>query len=166
MNITLEHVIKGNKVEEATSSGFDKLLTALTTACEIIEDNEPRYIALLGDTKASKTLRKYIDALKQNAHEEFEEIELKCTFLPYDRYPSGRIPYKTITVKGATEVDALAQLAYELDIYLSPEEIYDDNMAVNDILQEIEERNGDGCDYISFLKNVTTGDIYINEGEY
>lgn len=82
------------------------------------------------------------------------ETKLKCT---YEMYPDGNI--ESITVVEDTELDAFMELVDNLQVYLTSEDIEDENMAVPQIVERLQSINGDGCDYIIFFENRTTGDV-------
>ena len=86
------------------------------------------------------------------------ETKLKCT---YEMYPDGNI--ESITVVEDTELDAFMELVDNLQVYLTSEDIEDESMAVPQIVERLQSMNGDGCDYIIFFENRTTGDVYIDE---
>lgn len=86
------------------------------------------------------------------------ETRLVCT---YESYPDGNI--YDIEVIGEDEQDAFIQLLAEVGSYLTPEEIEDNNMSVDEIVEKLITMNGDGCDFIIYLKNDTTGDIYFDD---
>lgn len=73
----------------------------------------------------------------------------------YEDYPDGRI--KSTSVSGTDLLNALEQLVDELLLYIDVDEIEDNNMSADDVIRSIEERNGDGCDYIIKLVNKSTG---------
>lgn len=70
-------------------------------------------------------------------------------------YPDGNI--ESITVVEDTELDAFMELVDNLQVYLTSEDIEDENMAVPQIVERLQSMNGDGCDYIIFFENRTTG---------
>lgn len=78
----------------------------------------------------------------------------------YEDYPDGRI--KSTSVSGTDLLDALKQLVGELFLYIDVEEIEDNDMSADDVIRSIEERNGDGCDYIIKLVNKSTGEILMD----
>ena len=88
------------------------------------------------------------------------KTRLICT---YGSYSNGNI--YDVEIIGETEQDAFIQLLAEVDPYLTPEEIESTIMSIDTILEKLETVNGDGHDFIIYLKNDTTGDIYFG-GEY
>lgn len=86
------------------------------------------------------------------------KTRLICT---YRLYPDRNI--YDIEVIGETEQDAFIQLLAEVGSYLTSEEIEDNNMSVDEIVEKLITMNGDGCDFIMYLKNESTGDIYFDD---
>lgn len=78
----------------------------------------------------------------------------------YEDYPDGNI--KSASVSGTDLLDAFKQLVDKLLLYIDVDEIEDNNMSAEEILESIEERNGDGCDYIIKLVNKSTGEILMD----
>ena len=48
-------------------------------------------------------------------------------------------------------------------LYIDSNEIEEEEYTTKDVLDNIISSNGDGCDYIKLLKNLTTGEVYIEE---
>ena len=95
--------------------------------------------------------------------------KLKVTYMPYERY-GGDDVVKTATVSGPDLLSALKKMCDRMTLYLDSEYIEDDEMTAEDVIENIEESNGDGCDYILELTNLTTGEVllrgdYVPEGE-
>lgn len=86
------------------------------------------------------------------------KTRLICT---YESYPDGNI--YDVEVIGKTEQDAFIKLLDEVGSYLTSEEIEDNNMSVDEIVEKLITMNGDGCDFIMYLKNESTGDIYFDD---
>lgn len=86
------------------------------------------------------------------------KTKLKCT---YEVYPDGNI--ESITTIQDTELDAFKEIVDNLQVYLTSDDIEDENMTVPEIVDKLQSMNGDGCDYIIFFENRTTGDVYIDE---
>lgn len=86
------------------------------------------------------------------------KTKLKCT---YEVYPDGNI--ESITTIQDTELDAFKEIVDNLQVYLTSDDIEDENMTVPEIVHRLQSMNGDGCDYIILFENRTTGDVYIDE---
>lgn len=86
------------------------------------------------------------------------KTRLICT---YESYPDRNI--YDVEIIGETEQDAFIQLLDEIGSYLTSEEIESTIMSIDTILEKLGTMNGDGCDFIIYLKNATTGDIYFGE---
>lgn len=54
------------------------------------------------------------------------------------------------------------QLLDELNMYMTSDEIEEIDMSVDGIISDLAAENSDGCDFIIFLENETTGDVYID----
>ena len=96
------------------------------------------------------------------AASENDSVKLRVEYEVYTRAGSGGI--KKATVLGPTLLDALKKMTDRMRLYIDSDAIEENNMTAEDVIQSIEESNGDGCDYIIQLKNLTTGDILI-QGE-
>lgn len=86
------------------------------------------------------------------------ETRLICI---YRSYPDRNI--YDVEIIRRTEQDAFIQLLDEIGSYLTPEEIENNNMSVDEIVGKLRTMNGDGCNFIIYLKNDTTDDIYFGE---
>lgn len=88
-------------------------------------------------------------------------VKLKVTFEPYTRFGSNGV--KTATVSGVDLLDALKKMCDRMQLYIDSNDIEDDDMSAEDVIGSLKGSNGDGCDYILSLTNLTTGDNYISE---
>lgn len=82
---------------------------------------------------------------------------LSCKYITY---PEDI--HEEITVTGETEQEAFINLLDHVGSYLSYEDIEDDDMTTIEIIACLDSSNGDGCDFIVFLKNETTGEVYFD----
>lgn len=78
----------------------------------------------------------------------------------YEEYPDGGV--RSATFKGADLRDALKNMVSSLGFYLDENQIEDDDMSAEDIIEELESRNGDGCDFIITLKDKSTGQMLMD----
>ena len=78
----------------------------------------------------------------------------------YEDYPDGNI--KSATFSGSSRSEALKAMVDSLLLYLDVDTIEDDNLSDEDIIKALEERNGDGCDYIILLKDMKTGEVLMD----
>lgn len=76
----------------------------------------------------------------------------------YETYPEGGLVKSTFS--GETEKDALLEMLETVYMYLSAEEA--EELTVNEIIEEITCQNGDGCDFIYSIENVTDGKTYLD----
>lgn len=90
---------------------------------------------------------------------ESNTVCLSIQYHPYDRY--NRTPLEQTTVSGLTLLDALKAMVDDMGLYIDSDEIEANNYDADQVIESIIQTNGDGCDYITLLKNVTTGEIYI-----
>lgn len=158
-------ILKTENISHYKDVNMRKLSNALSAVYDVIKSDESKYTTLLKDKNAAKVIMRYLDCVNAASHDNdnSSEIKLRCSFIEYDRYPTGNSPIHTAVFKGEDEVHAFAELADGLNIYLSAEEISEDDMTVEEILDAIEKANGDGCDYIFRLENLSTGKVYIDE---
>ena len=89
-------------------------------------------------------------------------VKLELVYIPYERYRSDSSP-KSVTITGTDLLNALSKMADRMLLYIDSNEIEEEGYTAEDVLDNIISSNGDGCDYIIFLKNLTTGEIYIEE---
>lgn len=81
-------------------------------------------------------------------------------YVKYEDYPDGNI--KEATFSGSSRSEALKAMVDSLLLYLDVATIEDDNLSDEDIIKELEEQNGDGCDYIILLKDKKTGEVLMD----
>ena len=92
------------------------------------------------------------------------KVTLQVTYEVYDRYGyGGRV--KTAKVSGKDLRHALTRMVDKMGLYIDSEEIEEENLTVEQILDRIEMSNGDGCDFVLLLKNLTTGDVLFDYDE-
>ncbi len=89
-------------------------------------------------------------------------VKLELVYIPYERYRSNNSP-KSVTITGTDLLNALSKMADRMLLYIDSNEIEEEGYTAEDVLDNIISSNGDGCDYIIFLKNLTTGEVYIEE---
>ena len=92
-----------------------------------------------------------------------EGVKLQVKFDPYERYGSNK-PTKTATVSGTDVLDALKKMADRMQLYITSEDIEDEEYTAEDVIDRIESENGDGCDFIYFIKNLTTNEMLLDSG--
>ena len=90
-------------------------------------------------------------------------VTLEVAFEPYERYEKSRT--KKAKIKGANLHEALCKMCDKMMLYLDSEQIEDEELTDDEIIDQIEMSNGDGCDYIIYLKDLTNGVVLIN-GNY
>lgn len=108
-------------------------------------------------------MKRMIRAAKDPMDVATQAINLEVSYETYERYSRGR--HKTIKVSGTNLLDALKNMVDEMQLYLDSDQIDEEEMTPEDIIDEIETSNGDGCDYIYYIKNLTTGETLL-DGEY
>lgn len=93
---------------------------------------------------------------------ENDSVKLRVEYEVYERFSSGGI--KRATVSGSTLLDALKKMVDKMGLYITSNDIENQNMSAEEVIERITESNGDGCDYIIQLKNLTTKEVLI-QGE-
>ena len=88
-------------------------------------------------------------------------ITLQCIVEPYDRHIHHSV--RRVTVKGETLLKALMELVDRINVYIDSEDIEDREMTAEDVVNNLKESNGDGCDMIYLLECITTGEVLIDE---
>lgn len=93
-------------------------------------------------------------------------MHLYVEYFRYDRYESSGLIQ--LLLEAETEREAFSKLATHLNLYIDEDSVFDEveYPEISYIVAELIDSNGDGCDYIQLLKNVTTDTTYINEGDY
>ena len=90
-------------------------------------------------------------------------VTLELEYYPYERY--GKSALKRVKVKGDDLLHALTKMVDKMCLYLDSEQIEEAQMTPKDILDELDMTNGDGCDYIMYIKDLSTGEILL-QGDY
>lgn len=96
-----------------------------------------------------------------------ETIKLKVVYEPYTRYDTpcpkaGRITAPTFR-------EAIIKMLSKVNMYLEEDDIYAQeaelgrHLTQKEILDQLIEQNGDGCDFIFHLSNEETGETYIKD---
>ncbi len=99
-------------------------------------------------------------------NESTEEIVIEAFYHKYERYESGG--YARRRGKGKTEKEALLNLLDKLNAWIDSDYIQEEEeetgkeLLVKDIIEMLEQNNGDGADFIIEMRNLTTGEVYIN----
>ena len=105
---------------------------------------------------------------KKKLTESSEKTTIEVKFEPYTRY--GYEPIKTGRVSGKDLLDALLKMTDKMRLYINSdyvddyEEDYGVKLTPEALLERIEEENGDGCDFIYYIKNLTTGEMLFDSG--
>ena len=95
------------------------------------------------------------------------KVTLFCTFEPYERY-SGGGGLKKLKASGTDYLETISKLADKMLLYIDSDRIEEDDMTFDEVINQIEMSNGDGCDFIVELKD-DQGNTYIQaeyENEY
>lgn len=80
----------------------------------------------------------------------------------YESYPDARL--HVIVCKGHTVKEALINALDTVQLYLNSEEAED--MTISEILDAIEDQNGDGCAFIYLIKTLNTDETYLKSEYY
>ena len=102
-------------------------------------------------------MKQFVCATSKSAN-----VKLKVTYEPYERYSSNGI--KIATVSGADVLDALKKMVDHMSLYIDSDQIEEENMSADDVIEEISYSNGDGCDFIHNITNLTTNEVLLDEG--
>lgn len=78
----------------------------------------------------------------------------------FEEYPTGNI-CKDI-FEGDTSLEAIKNMCDNMRLYIDSDEIEEENMSFEDVIDAICDCNGDGCDYIFSLKDLSSGEIYLD----
>lgn len=83
-------------------------------------------------------------------------------------YGEGNI--RKVKAQGKDNKEALLKLSDKLCLYISSEEVEEreedgEEQTFESLINEIKKCNGDGCDYIIYLKDLESGKSYINNVE-
>lgn len=93
------------------------------------------------------------------------KVKIMVVYLPYERYTP------TDPVIGHIEADSLKEAVIKMlsrvDVYVDEEILAEQeqtagrSFTAQEIIDNIRTLNGDGCDYIVFIKNEETGEVYL-----
>jgi len=120
-------------------------------------DPDTRYelMNLLSDPKAIHARR------IKNRKKSSKTSSTKCILdVVYEDYPDGNIVEDEF--EGSSRLDALKHMVDNMLIYVDRAQIEDDAMTAEDIIQSLEERNGDGCDFIIKLTDASTHEVLMD----
>ena len=80
----------------------------------------------------------------------------------YERYPEFDEGIHIAKVRGNTLLEALTKMVDNMQLYFDSDDIEEEKMTPEDIIDRINSENGDGCDMIYQIKNLNTGESYID----
>lgn len=86
-------------------------------------------------------------------------VRLYVEFYPYERYT--QTSRKTATVSGRDLLHALKKMVDRMRLYIDSDAIEDYGWTAEQVIDNIQSSNGDGCDYIVILKDINTDEVYI-----
>ena len=89
-------------------------------------------------------------------------IKLHVEFYPYERYGGGGGKRKA-NISAPDMLTALKKLVDKMRLYIDSEQIEDEGYTPEEVIEQIQMSNGDGCDYITLLQEMNSGDILIQE---
>lgn len=116
-----------------------------------------------------KVIPMRLEMMKMDESKELNEtadkITLEVKFEVYGRYGDGG-EIITAKVSGKDLRHALMRMVDKMRLYIKSDDIEENNLTAEEILDSISDSNGDGCDMIYHLKNLTTGEVLIDEPEY
>lgn len=144
-----------------------KALTNLDLELDSDENVEIDDSELVYDYETGDVIKEDVDDVDPDFNiigdDEHKPTKLKVIYDTYERYGSSQ--RKKEIYEGDTLLDALKEMVDNMGLYLDSEIIEEDNMLPEDIIESISWSNGDGCDFIILLKNLTTGEILIEEDD-
>lgn len=120
-------------------------------------------MSFLADPKAVHNQRMKNKRSARKKAKEGQTTELEVFYDAYRGYTT--LPNRKIKVKGSSLLDALRKMCDKLTLYLTSEDIDLDDMTPSEIIDRIESENGDGCDFIMYIKNLTTNELLL-EADY
>lgn len=94
-----------------------------------------------------------------------DNVKLQVEYAPYDRY-GGEQGLKKATVSGVDLLDALKKMSDHMALYVDSYTIEEEDMTAQDVINNIERNNGDGCDYIVSLTDLNTGEVLVSADWY
>lgn len=89
------------------------------------------------------------------------KVTLEVKFEVYGRYGDGG-EIITAKVSGKDLRHALMRMCDKMRLYIDSDDIKERNLTAEQILDSISETNGDGCDMIYMLRNLTTNEVLID----
>ena len=92
-------------------------------------------------------------SLIEAANEKSSEVTLEVKFDPYNRF--GYDPTKIARVSGKDLLHALSKMVDKMAVYLDSEAIQEDNYTAQEIIANIASNNGDGADFVYYIKDLT-----------
>ena len=120
----------------------------------------PKRESFSEDTTKENTGMKF--KIRKNINEASDnKVTLFCTFEPYERYGGGG-RLKKVRATGTDNLNAISKLVDKMRLYIDSECIEEDEMTFEDVINELEASNGDGCDFIYELKD-NQGNVYISD---
>ena len=104
---------------------------------------------------------------KKNLAESTNRVKLEVKYETYGRYGDGG-DIKTGRVSGSTEVEALMKMLDHVRMYTDSdyaEEFKEENgryPTTEEVTDVLYDQNGDGCDLIYWIRNLTTGEMIFD----
>ena len=89
-------------------------------------------------------------------------VKLKVEYYEYNRY-GGDDVLRVATVSGSNLLEALSKMADNMSLYIDSSDIESQGYTAEEVLDEISSSNGDGCDFIVKLTNLSNGEVLIEE---
>ncbi len=92
-------------------------------------------------------------------------MKMEVLFERYERYECGNM--RKLTVTGDDKLDCLKKMVDNMGLYIDSEDVcgcVDEGEGFDDILEHITSSNGDGCDFIFYIKDLTENKVIFEEG--
>lgn len=93
-------------------------------------------------------------------------VRLEALREVYDRGDCGA--FSLVRAEGATKEEALIKLIDKMGLYLNADEIKErreegEVITFEQLIKEIEADNGDGCDFVIYIKDAAADKYYLRE---
>lgn len=121
------------------------------------EDVKSELMSLLESPEAIHEKRMKNKGKSRSRQNKSKSCEL---YVKFEDYPDGNV--KQSTFFGNNRLEALKNMISSLLLCLDADTIDEDSLSDDDVIKELESRNGDGCDYIIRLEDKSTGEIIID----
>lgn len=138
--------------------GVDRIFDQAKYINMLDEGVKKELMSLLEDPEALHAKR--MKGRKKSSKKSPKPVKESVLTVTFEDYPDGNILEGEFS--GETRLDALKAMVDYMTLYLDVDQIDDDGMTAEDVIRELELRNGDGCDYIVKLVDESTGEVLMD----